>query len=232
MSMRIRKSDESLIPQLEMPDLVGLPRNWDILIEYLRQRRYTSGDVETCIGVSRKVLKDWDGAGILDQLYQGLGSGRGDERFGKWRLFSIFDIWNLAFYKRLRDVGIDIARLRGVKKANPNDVFEGGAIQWWFYQALPSWIYRQPFWVHSDLQEDVGYTPIERKNAAIYIIRIGHVEPSTADLFVTLNLVPLMDKIMVLSGPLQLTLDKTKGIRVRVEEQELRFEPLPKPEEE
>ena len=25
----------------------------------------------------------------------------------------IFDIWNLAFYKRLRDVGIDIARLRG-----------------------------------------------------------------------------------------------------------------------
>lgn len=232
MSMRIRKSDESLIPQLEMPDIVGLPRNWDILIEYLRQRRYTSGDVETCIGVSRKVLKDWDGAGILDQLYQGLGSGRGDERFGKWRLFSIFDIWNLAFYKRLRDVGIDIARLRGVKKANPNDVFEGGAIQWWFYQALPSWIYRQPFWVHSDLQEDVGYTPIERKNAAIYIIRIGHVEPSTADLFVTLNLVPLMDKIMVLSGPLQLTLDKTKGIRVRVEEQELRFEPLPKPEEE
>jgi hypothetical protein len=60
-----------------MPDIVGLPRNWDILIEYLRQRRYTSGDVEACIGVSRKVLKDWDGAGILDQLYQGLGSGRG-----------------------------------------------------------------------------------------------------------------------------------------------------------
>lgn len=230
--MHKRKDHIQYIPQLEMPDIVGLPRNWDILIEYLRQRRYTSGDVETCIGVSRKVLKDWDGAGILDQLYQGLGSGRGDERFGKWRLFSIFDIWNLAFYKRLRDVGIDIARLRGVKKANPNDVFEGGAIQWWFYQALPSWIYRQPFWVHSDLQEDVGYTPIERKNAAIYIIRIGHIEPSTADLFVTLNLVPLMDKVMALGGPLQLTLDRTKGIMVRVEEHELRFEPLPKPEEE
>jgi hypothetical protein len=232
MAMHKRKDHIQYIPQLEMPDIVGLPRNWDILIEYLRQRRYTSGDVETCIGVSRKVLKDWDGAGILDQLYQGLGSGRGDERFGKWRLFSIFDIWNLAFYKRLRDVGIDIARLRGVKKANPNDVFEGGAIQWWFYQALPSWIYRQPFWVHSDLQEDVGYTPIERKNAAIYIIRIGHIEPSTADLFVTLNLVPLMDKVMALGGPLQLTLDRTKGIMVRVEEHELRFEPLPKPEEE
>lgn len=220
------------LPQLEMPDIVGLPRNWDILIEYLRQRRYTSGDVEACVGVSRKVLKDWDRGGILAQLYQGLGSGRGDERFGKWRLFSIFDIWNLAFYKRLRDVGIDIERLRGVKKANPNEVFEGGAIQWWFYQALPSWIYRQPFWVHSDLQEDVGYTPIERKNLAIYLIRIGHIEPSTADLFVTLNLVPLMDKVMALSGPLQLTLDETKGIVVRIEEHELRLEPLPKPEEE
>ena len=229
--MKKRKGHTPSLPQLEMPDIVGLPRNWDILIEYLQQRRYTSGDVEACIGVSRKVLLDWDRGGILAQLYQGLGSGRGDERFGKWRLFSIFDIWNLAFYKRLRDVGIDIERLRGVKKANPNEVFEGGAIQWWFYQALPSWIYRQPYWVHSDLQEDIGYTPIERKNLAIYLIRIGHIEPSTADLFVTVNLVPIMDKVMTLNGPLQLTLDKTKGIAVRVDEQDLRLEPLPKPEE-
>lgn len=229
--MNKRKGHEPTLAPLEMPDIVDLPRNWDILVEYLRQRRYTSGDVEACIGVSRKVLKDWDGAGILAQLYQGLGSGRGDERFGKWRLFSIFDIWNLTFYKRLRDVGIDIARLRGVKKANPNEVFEGGAIQWWFYQALPSWIYRQPYWVHSDLKEDIGYTPIERKNLAIYLIRIGHIEPSTADLFITVNLVPLMDKVMALNGPLHLALDKAKGITVRVEEQELRLEPLPKPEE-
>jgi hypothetical protein len=229
--MKKPKGPESSLPQLEMPDIVGLPRNWDIVVEYLRQRRYTSGDVEACIGVSRKVLKDWDRGGILAQLYQGLGSGRGDERFGRWRLFSIFDIWNLAFYKRLRDVGIDIERLRGVKKANPNEVFEGGAIQWWFYQALPSWIYRQPYWVHSDLQEDVGYTPIERKNPAIYLIRIGHVEPSEADLFVTLNLVPLMDKVMALRGPLEVISDKTKCIVVRVEGKELRLEPLPKPEE-
>lgn len=229
--MHKRSDKKPSLQQLEMPDIVGLPRHWDILIEYLRQRRYTSGNVEACIGVSRKVLKDWDGAGILDQLYQGLGSGRGDERFGKWRLFSIFDIWNLAFYKRLRDVGIDIARLRGVKKANPNEVFEGGAIQWWFYQALPSWIYRQPFWVHSDLQEDVGYTPIERKNAAIYFVRIGHVEPSQADFFVTVNLVPLMDRVMALDGPLQLTVDKSRGLVISVEGQELRLEPLPKPEE-
>ena len=226
-----RKTQEPPILQLEMPDIVGLPRNWDILLEYLRQRRYTSGNVEACIGVSRKVLKDWDGAGILSQLYQGLGSGRGDERFGKWRLFSIFDIWNLAFYKRLRDVGIDISRLRGVKKANPNEVFEGGLIQWWFYQALPSWIYRQPYWVYSDLEKDVSYTSIERKTAAIYFVRIAHVESMGGDLFITVNLVPLMDKVMALNGPLQLTLDKIKGITVQVEGEELRLEPLPKPEE-
>jgi len=229
--MRKRKESGPFILQLEMPDLVGLPRNWEMLVEYLRQRRYTSGDVEACIGVSRKVLKDWDRAGILGQLYQGLGSGRGDERFGKWRLFSIFDIWNLAFYKRLRDVGIDIARLRGVKKANPNEVFEGGLIQWWFYQALPSWIYRQPYWVHSDLEKDLGYTSIERKNAAIYFVRIAHVESMGGDLFITVNLIPLMDKVMALNGPLGLTLDKAKGVTVRVEEQELRLEPLPKPED-
>jgi len=229
--MSKQNNQKPSLPQLEMPDIVGLPRNWDILMEYLRQRRYTSGDVEACIGVSRKVLLDWDRGGILDQLYQGLGSGRGDERFGKWRLFSIFDIWNLAFYKRLRDVGIDISRLRGVKKANPNEVFEGGAIQWWFYQALPSWIYRQPYWVHSDLEKDVGYTSIERKNAAIYFVRIAHVESMGGDLFITVNLVPLMDKVMVLNGPLGLTLDRTKGIMMRVEEQELRLEPLPEPED-
>ena len=229
--MRERMDDGPALSQLEMPDIVCLPRHWGILVEYLRQRRYTSGDVEACIGVSRKVLLDWDRGGILDQLYQGLGSGRGDERFGKWRLFSIFDIWNLAFYKRLRDVGIDIARLRGVKKANPNEVFEGGLIQWWFYQALPSWIYRQPYWVHSDLEKDVGYTSIERKNAAIYFVRIAHVESMGGDLFITINLVPLMDKVMALNGPLGLTLDKIKGITVRVGEQELRLEPLPKPED-
>jgi hypothetical protein len=230
--MKKRKGQTLSVPQLKMPaDTVGLPRNWDILLEYLRQRRYTSGEVDACIGVSRKVLKDWDRGGILARLYQGLGSGRGDERSGKWRLFSIFDIWNLAFYRRLRDVGIDIERLREVKRANPNDVFEGGAIQWWFYQALPSWIYREPFWVHTDLQEDVGYTPIERVNAAIYMIRIGHVEPSEADLFVTVNLLPLMDKVMVLGGPLQLTLDESKGVVVRVEQQQLHLEPLPKPGE-
>ena len=231
MAMFKRKTKEPSVPQLEMPDIVRSPRNWDILIEYLRQRRFTSGDVETCIGISRKVLKDWDGAGILDQLYQGLGSGRGDERFGKWRLFSIFDIWNLAFYKRLRDVGIDIARLRGVKNANPNEVFEGGLIQWWFYQALPSWIYRQPYWVYSDLEKNISYTSIERKTAAIYFVRIAHVESMGEDLFITVNLIPLMDKVMALNGPLQLTLDKIKGITVRVEGEELRFEPLPKPED-
>ncbi len=230
--MKKRKGQALSIPQLKMPpDTVGLPRNWDILLECLRQRRYTSGEVDACIGVSRKVLKDWDRGGILARLYQGLGSGRGDERFGRWRLFSIFDIWNLAFYRRLRDVGIDIERLREVKKANPHDVFEGGAIQWWFYQALPYWIYREPFWVHTDLQEDVGHTPSERINAAIYMIRIGHIEPSKADLFVTVNLLPLMDKVTALRGPLQLTVDKTKGIVVRVEDRELTLEPLPNPGE-
>ena len=51
------------------------------------------------------------------------------------------------------------------------------------------------------------------------------------DLFITVNLVPLMDRVMALNGPLHLTLEKTKGIMVQVEGQELRLEPLPKPEE-
>ncbi len=48
---------------------------------------------------------------------------------------------------------------------------------------------------------------------------------------ITVNLVPLMDRVMALNGPLHLTLDRTKGIVVRVEEEELRLEPLPKPED-
>jgi hypothetical protein len=184
-----------------------------------------------CIGVSRKVLLDWDRAGILAQLYQGLGSGRGGERFGKWRLFSIFDIWTLGFYKRFRDEGIYIERLRRFKrKADESGAFQGEAVQWWFYQALPSWIHRHPFWVHTDMRGLLSSTPIERKSAAMYLIRIGHIEPETTDLFLTLNLLPIMDKTLSLSGPLELSLDKTKGIVVRVEGEELRLEPLPKDE--
>ncbi len=229
--MKKRQGIASPPLQLEMPEIVGLPRNWDILLEHLRQRRYTSGEVDACIGISRKVLKDWDMAGILTQLYQGLGSGRGDERFGKWRLFSIFDIWKLAFYRRLRDVGIHIERLRGLtSKAADNEVFSGGDVQWCFYQALPSWIYRQPFWVHSDMQEDVGYTPIERKNAAIYFIRIAHIESLSPDFFITLNLIPLMDKVMALKGPLQLSVDVKQRLVVQIEGEVVQLEPLPKPE--
>lgn len=229
--MWTRKKPASALPQLEMPDLLGLPRNWDILLEYLRQRRYTSGDVETCIGVSRKVLMDWNRAGILAQLYQGLGAGRGDERFGKWRLFSIFDIWTLGFYKRFRDEGIYIERLRGMKhKAKDSRAFEGEAIQWWLYQALPSWVHRQPFWVHTDMRGFLASTPIERKTPASYLIRIAHIEPETTDLFLTLNLLPVMDKILSLRGLLALTVEPSKGLVIRVEGEVLCLEPLPKPD--
>lgn len=218
-------------PQLEMPDIPALPANWSLFVELLRQRRFTSGDVHACVGVSRKVLMDWVRAGILSQLFHGLGSGKGEERFGKWRLFSILDIWTLAFYKRLRDEGIYIERLRGLKhKADSSEAFEGEAIQWWLYQALPSWLHRSPFWVHSDMRGSLAHTPIERKNLAMYLIRIAHIEPETTDLFLTLNLIPLMDTAMTLSGPLQLRVDNDKGVTVWIEGHALRLEPLPKPD--
>jgi len=223
------QTPQIVLQHLEMPDVPALPPNWSLFVEMLRQRRFTSGDVDACIRVSRKVLMDWVRARILSQLFHGLGAGKGDERFGKWRLFSILDIWTLAFYKRLRDEGIYIERLRGLKQP-AEEGFDGEAVQWWFYQALAFWIYRQPFWVHTDMQGNLGYTAIERKNPAIYFIRIGHVEPDPADLFLTVNLIPLMDKVMTLSGPLQLSFDKTKKVVVRIEGQELRLEPLPKPE--
>ena len=232
MKKRARLNTERLSPhQLAMPDLPALPPNWSLFVELLRQRRFTSGDVHACVGVSRKVLMDWVRVGILSQLFHGLGSGKGEERFGKWRLFSILDIWTLAFYKRLRDEGIYIERLRGLKhKAESSEAFEGEAIQWWLYQALPSWLHRFPFWVHSDMQGSLAHTPIERKNLAMYLIRIAHIEPDTADLFLTLNLIPLMDTIMTLSGPLQLSDAKPRGIIVRIEGQALRLEPLPRPD--
>lgn len=221
----------SSLVQLEMPEISDLPPNWSLFVEMLRQRRFTSGEVHTCIGVSRKVLMDWMRAGILSQLFHGLGAGKGEERFGKWRLFSILDIWTLAFYKRLRDEGIFIERLRGLKhKAKHSEAFEGEAIQWWLYQALAHWVGRQPFWVHTDMRGFLSSTPIERKNPAIYLIRIAHLEPDTTDLFLTLNLIPLMDKAMTLSGPMELSIDKAKQIVARLEGQELRLELLPKPD--
>lgn len=235
--MTIRKRStpkKSVLPQLEMPDLPALPPNWSLFVEMLRQRRYTSGDVDACIGVSRKVLKDWVRLGILSQLFHGLGAGKGEERFGKWRLFSTMDIWTLAFYKRLRDEGIYIERLRGLKKAkkmtDSSEAFEGELIQWMLHEALPSWVHRHPFWVHSDMKGHLSVTPIERKNAAIYFVRIAYLERDTADLFLTLNLIPLMDTALTLPGPLELSVDKVKGVCARLEGQELRLESLPKPD--
>jgi hypothetical protein len=174
--------------------------------------------------VSRKVLMDWVQAGIVSQLFHGLGEGKGQERFGKWRLFSILDIWTLAFYKRLRDEGIYIERLRGLKhKADNSEAFEGEAIQ-------PSWVHRCPFWVHSDMQGSLMHTPTERKNSAIYVIRIPHIEPETTDLFLTLNLIPLMDTVMTLRGPLQVSVDKGNRVTVKIDGQELRLEAVPKPD--
>lgn len=229
----MRKRTRSILsrPQLVMPDLPELPTNWSLFVEILRQRRFTSGDVYACTSVSRKVLMDWVRAGILSQLFHGLGAGKGEERFGKWRLFSILDIWTLTFYKRLRDEGIYIERLRGLKhKSDSSEAFEGEVIQWCFYQALASWVHREPFWVYTDMRGDLAFTPIERTNPSIYFIRIAHVEPSTADLLLTLDLIPLMDRAMRLSGPIALSLDKSKGIVVRLQGQELRLEPLPKPD--
>jgi hypothetical protein len=74
-------------------------------------------------------------------------------------------------------------------------------------------------------------TPIERKNQAMYLIRIGHIEPETTDLFLTLNLLPIMDRVLTLSGPLELRVEKSKGLVVRVEGEALPLEPLPKPDE-
>ena len=80
------------------------------------------------------------------------------------------------------------------------------------------------------MQGSLASTPIERKNPAIYLIRITHLEPDTTDLFLTLNLIPLMDKAITLRASLELSVDKSKGVMVRLEGQELRLEPLPKPD--
>lgn len=80
------------------------------------------------------------------------------------------------------------------------------------------------------MRGSLAHTPIERKNLAMYLIRIAHIEPDTADLFLTLNLIPLMDTVMTLSGPLQLKVDNAKRVTVWIEGQALHLEPLPKPD--
>ena len=80
------------------------------------------------------------------------------------------------------------------------------------------------------MRGSLASSPVERKNQAIYLIRIAQLEPDTTDLFLALNLIPLMDTAMTLSGPLELSIVKAKQIVVRLEGQELRLEPLPKPD--
>ena len=74
-----------------------------------------------------------------------------------------------------------------------------------------------------------AYTSIRRKTAAIYFVRIAHVESMGRGPLITVNLIPLMDKVMALNGLLQLHLGQNKRHHGRVGE-ELQFEPLQKPE--
>ena len=80
------------------------------------------------------------------------------------------------------------------------------------------------------MRGSLAHTPVERKTSAMYLIRIAHIEPETTDLFLTLNLIPLMDTVMTLSGPLQLSEAKPKGLIVRIEGHALLLEPLPRPD--
>lgn len=217
--------------QLCLPAYSKLGRRhsqWKTLVNELLQRRFTSGDVEQCISLSRKVLRDWDHLGLLKGLYRGLGTGTGDERHGRWRLFSVFDIWTLAFLKRLRDEGIHIERLRALKDDPEGTTgLSDEVVPFLFYEALPYWVHRSPFWVSSDLRGHVTYGPAWRWKGPYYNVGLLYSETEGRDLFLSVNLVKQMDAILVLSRPTLEMVAHKHQIEFKVDGKRIALETLP-----
>jgi DNA-binding transcriptional MerR regulator len=214
-----------------LPDYSKLGRqfpHWKTLVDEFLQRRFTSGDVKQCTGLSRKVLMDWDALGLLKGLYRGLGTGTGDERHGRWRLFSVFDIWTLALLKRLRDEGIHIERLRAIKDDPEGTTgLSDEVLPLLLYEALPYWVHRSPFWVSSDLRGHVTYGPAWQWKGHYYNVGLLYSETEERDLFLSVNLVKRMDVILALSrAPLEMVAQKTH-LEFKVEGKWVALEAVP-----
>jgi len=225
MAMQLTKQQRCLPPY---PKLGRRLSHWKTLVDELLQRRFTSGDVEQCIGLSRKVLRDWDHLGLLKGLYRGLGTGTGDERHGRWRLFSVFDIWTLAFLKRLRDEGIHIERLRAIKDDPEGTTgLNDEVVPFLFYEALPYWVHRSPFWVSSDLRGHVTYGPAWQWKGQYYNVGLLYSETEDRDLFLSVNLVKRMDAIFSLSRPAFEMVAQKDRLEFKVEGKRIVLEALP-----
>lgn len=221
---------------LALPDYSKLERrcpHWKTLVDEFLQRRFTSGDVEQSTGLSRKVLMDWDALGLLKGLYRGLGTGTGDERHGRWRLFSVFDIWILALLKRLRDEGIHIEQLRALKDDSEGATgLSDEVVPFLFYEALPYWVHRAPFWISTDLQGHVTYGPAWHWKGHYYNVGLLYSETEDRDLFLSVNLVKRMDSIFSLSRPaLEMVVHKTH-LEFKVDGKRIALEAVPETDHE
>jgi DNA-binding transcriptional MerR regulator len=225
MAIQFTKQQRCLPPY---PKLGRRLAHWKTLVEELLQRRFTSGDVEQCIGLSRKVLRDWDHLGLLKGLYRGLGTGTGDERHGRWRLFSVFDIWTLALLKQLRDEGIHIERLRAIKDDQEGTTgLSDEVVPFLLYEALPYWVYRSPFWVSSDLRGHVTYGPAWQWKGHYYNVGLLYSEREDRDLFLSINLVKRMDAIFSLSRPAFEMVSQKDRLEFKIEGKRIVLEALP-----
>lgn len=230
MAIHLTKQQWCLPPY---PKLVRRYSHWKTLVDELLQRRFTSGDVDQCIALSRKVLRDWDNLGLLKGLYRGLGTGTGDERHGRWRLFSVFDIWTLALLKRLRDEGIHIERLRTIKEDPEGTTgLSGDVVPLLLYEALPYWVHRSPFWVSSDLRGHVSYGPAWQWKGHYYNVGLLYSETEDRDLFLSVNLVKRMDAIFSLSRPALEMLAQKDGLEFKIEGKRIALEALPETDHE
>jgi hypothetical protein len=171
--------------------------NWEILASRLSMPKFTSGDIESVIGVSRKNITDWEKGEIFHRI--GREPGRKSKET-KWRLFSFYDLWMLSVLKHLRDWGTWLEKLRATHDKGQS------TSAWRLEHSLPEflgqatlyWVYRNPAFLMVG-EHFVSLCPAVRSGVRLpngrHDWKAEFPDDPTKKQFHVIRLLPLMDHV-------------------------------------
>lgn len=133
---------------------------WGALMTKANETVLTSKDIWRLLEISYRQLNDWEKRGMLRSIFARPMS----ERTEGWRKFSILDVLCLGLLKEAKRLGIPITRLQNLM----DEIFSAGGL---LYDAIPYIVYGYDVYVHSNLNNSISLTALDREDEALQVRR-------------------------------------------------------------